>query len=291
MKALMKKTFEWVDIDTTHIFNNQYNTVDGRRIFDSDIIRFFDDIRLQYPDMCKCGYCGKWYLTEEEYQKHLNDELAKARKNCKGCFWHSVGRETSVDSKLNNIIFRPDGSEIENKTVITTIRYTDKGCRHIPEYGNCHYEEHKKYDKQTFEKCYFALNPFGNLFDVFRIENNGSILYSSYSYSFNVITLEYSIYNMRRKYSGIAKLTDSHDVRLQYPLDCSSNSALTRAFTELRSMMDTKVCALLAYNERVIDDRYYTQPDGSILNEAVINGTLTKRPKPVLTHWQYIGEE
>ena len=42
MKALLKNG-EWVEIDTTCLFNNQYNAA-GKRIFDQDIKRIVDDV-------------------------------------------------------------------------------------------------------------------------------------------------------------------------------------------------------------------------------------------------------
>ena len=41
---------KWVEIDTNYLFENQYNTVDGFRIYDDHIERIEDDVRFGYPD-------------------------------------------------------------------------------------------------------------------------------------------------------------------------------------------------------------------------------------------------
>lgn len=44
MKALLKSR-KWVEIDTRYLFHNQYNTIEGNRILDSEILRVVDDVR------------------------------------------------------------------------------------------------------------------------------------------------------------------------------------------------------------------------------------------------------
>lgn len=53
---------KWVDIDTSYLFNNQYNTKEGFRIFDSQIEEIRGDIR---EGLFTCGYCGKQYRGQE----------------------------------------------------------------------------------------------------------------------------------------------------------------------------------------------------------------------------------
>ena len=72
MKALLK-TGEWVEIDTACLFNNQYNTKDGKRIFDQEISRIVDDVRL---GLGKCRYCGALVKKGEE-EKHFLEREAK----------------------------------------------------------------------------------------------------------------------------------------------------------------------------------------------------------------------
>jgi len=43
-----------VDVETEHLFNDQFNTADFRVML-KDVVEIIDDIRL---DLKKCGYCG-----------------------------------------------------------------------------------------------------------------------------------------------------------------------------------------------------------------------------------------
>ena len=52
-----------VEIDTSYIFDNQYNTKDGFRIYDSQITRTINDIR---EGLHTCGYCGKQYRHDRK---------------------------------------------------------------------------------------------------------------------------------------------------------------------------------------------------------------------------------
>jgi hypothetical protein len=56
---LLANQGKWVTIDTQHLFNDQFNTVDGFRIFDNHIQMIQDDERATIG---KCKYCGN--LTE-----------------------------------------------------------------------------------------------------------------------------------------------------------------------------------------------------------------------------------
>lgn len=77
MKALLKKNHEWVDIDTRHLFHDQYNTVgpEGARIFDKDIIRIEDDARI---GMGHCKYCG----TLVKYIEEIDPEMYITMVDC-----------------------------------------------------------------------------------------------------------------------------------------------------------------------------------------------------------------
>lgn len=56
---LLANRGKWVTIDTKHLFNDQFNTVDGFRIYDNHIQMIQDDERATIG---KCNYCGS--LTE-----------------------------------------------------------------------------------------------------------------------------------------------------------------------------------------------------------------------------------
>ena len=74
MKALLD-CGEWVEIDTSNLFSNQYNTKDGRRIFDRNILRIVGDVR---HGLGKCRYCGALVKKGEE-EKHF---LEQENKGC-----------------------------------------------------------------------------------------------------------------------------------------------------------------------------------------------------------------
>jgi hypothetical protein len=48
---------KWVDIDTDYIFDNKYNTIDGKRIYDTWVDKIENDIR---EGVTECKYCGKY---------------------------------------------------------------------------------------------------------------------------------------------------------------------------------------------------------------------------------------
>ncbi len=136
MKALLKSG-EWVEIDTAYIFNNQYNTVDGKRIFDQDIKRIVDDVR---PGLGRCRYCGAIIKRGEE-NKHF-DEME--RRPCSGCFWErerlvSSTRQEPIIEKTTN----DNGEVTTRKTVVTTSKY-EKYCEYDKEYGGCTNKECRK---------------------------------------------------------------------------------------------------------------------------------------------------
>lgn len=282
MKALLKN-FEWVEIDTKVVFDNQYNT-NKERIFDSQIIRIVDDIRLLNPGFCHCGYCGKQFLTLEDYNKHLQEENAKARKTCKGCYWHSVHRESTSETKHLYTVYRPDGSEQQVCNVVTNISYTDKGCRHIPEYEVCEHEEHSKYKAHTFEHSYFVKHPYGNLFDCITPIQSKNV-YGSWYVDVYPETLSYKLYNSREVYSGVAVLNDRDTVQ-SFNIE-TENKTLKTAQDYARSVIEHYAKEITNFNKRVTDDRYWSNPDGSQMKSAIINGVEHFRPAPIETKWNY----
>lgn len=65
---------KWVDIDTNCVFNNQYNTVDGFRIYDEHIDCIVDDVRtdlnvffVKYPN-------GKNKIKKVDFQDKLKNK-------------------------------------------------------------------------------------------------------------------------------------------------------------------------------------------------------------------------
>lgn len=281
MKALLKN-FEWVDIDTTYIFDNQYNTKTGKRIFDADIIRIEDDIRILNPEICNCGYCEKLFLTKEEYEKHIAEENNKARKRCKECWWHSVYRETESKRTLLKTVFYPNGTEKNFYSEEEMVSYTDKGCRHIPEYKCCEHEEHSLHEMRDHKKDYFVRHPYGTIFEqmpTVKIDN----MFKSWVLIVNLEDLSWKLKNIRTEFTGITEIKG--DTASISHIDCGSNKTLLRAYSNVKPCILRHLKNVRRFNAMVSDDRYYTSSTGKKLSEVVINNKLVKRPTPINTKY------
>lgn len=100
MKALLESTKEWVDIDTSSVYENQYDTKDGRRIFDPEILRIVDDVRIGNPKFYPLPYFVKhpFGLLFEPFKTECSGEL--------GCtpyrYWFDLETlEYSIESGRN----------------------------------------------------------------------------------------------------------------------------------------------------------------------------------------------
>ena len=164
MKAVMKNGLI-VEIDTTCLFDNQYNLFPaegekhGKRIFDADIVRIIDDARV---GMGKCGYCGKLVKRGEE-EAHFAEEEAKIEK-CDGCFWWQnkiIGSSRSNSKPVRREL--ADGT-IEETCTSTTTYIMTKECVHKPQYGGvCTHKLHRRYGINWFtpENTFFLRYPDG----------------------------------------------------------------------------------------------------------------------------------
>lgn len=120
MKAQLKNG-KWVEIDTSILFHDQYNTMDGKRIFDRDIKRIVDDER---PGMGRCRYCGAMVKRGEE-EKHFQE---RESGSCAGCFWY---RNRVIDRQSKTAVEVKDGEKI---TVKTTVEKFEKYCEYAEKY-------------------------------------------------------------------------------------------------------------------------------------------------------------
>ena len=129
MKALLKSG-EWVEIDTAHLFHDQYNTTKefgNRRIFDNEIARIVDDARR---DMGKCKYCGALVKRGEE-EKHFTK---RESQSCDMCWWHRsviVGQPATTSESHTEV--DENGHEV-TQIIITTKKRTTKKCTYEGEY-------------------------------------------------------------------------------------------------------------------------------------------------------------
>lgn len=174
MQALLKAGQKWVDIDTSNLFRNQYNTANGRRIFDKDISAIRDDARR---NMGECRYCGALIKRGEE-EKHFTEMESKG---CTGCFWYT---ERAVDSKTStetNTTINENGESVtvQTKTTIETIKRVctysenDRANR----WSSCTLKECRRLGISWFtpENTFFLKYPNGldDITDFDRLQING----------------------------------------------------------------------------------------------------------------------
>lgn len=216
MKALLK-TGEWVEIETTHLFHDQYNASD-RRIFDHDISRIVDDARI---GMGRCRYCGAMVKRGEE-EKHFQE---RENKTCYGCFWYGDKLISSEKQPpVMETIINEHDEKVITKTVVTTSRY-EKVCKYSEKYGGCTYSECRRLgiDWFTPENTFFLKYPngFASIPEIDKLITRGFIVrddiidapYHRKVGSYTLIALlsyengkatgirAYRLYNSRRDYT------------------------------------------------------------------------------------------
>ena len=110
---LVLKTGEIKEVDTDFMFNNQYNTMDGKRIYDVDVERIIDDIRLGefYCSSVKQG-------TYDEVAQAISEKRAKINK-CNDCWWFH--KYTRVDDECHKKKIREGNKEIIDEHTVYEI--------------------------------------------------------------------------------------------------------------------------------------------------------------------------
>jgi hypothetical protein len=138
------------EVDTSHIFDNQYNTTDGKRIYDREVRCIIDDIRLGefYCSSVKQG-------TYDEVAKAITEERSKINK-CNECWWFN--KFTTVKDECSTERIREGNREtiIEKRVYDISCNYTatyGKQCIHDIEETPTLFREH------TF--CFFCEYPKG----------------------------------------------------------------------------------------------------------------------------------
>ena len=177
MNAIMKNG-SIVEIDTSCLFNNQYNTTDGRRIFDQDIKAIQDDAR---PNMGKCRYCGAMIRRGEE-EKHFSEREAQS---CTKCFWyrdHVTDRKTETRTEYTT----NENGEQTRQTIRTTTETICKQCYYNDSStasrnrATCSNRECRAYGVEWFtpENTFFLKYPngFESIPEVDKLESRGFIL-------------------------------------------------------------------------------------------------------------------
>ena len=113
------------EVDTSFIFNNQYNTTDGGRVYDTAVKYILDDIRLGE------FYCGGGKQgTYDEVAQAIADTRAKINK-CNDCWWFHD------HTRIKDECYRDVKETIEGnkKTIITNEKTVyELSCAYAPKY-------------------------------------------------------------------------------------------------------------------------------------------------------------
>ena len=126
MEAVLKNgTVE--QIDTTYLFNDQYNTVSGKRIFDGEILEIRGDVRY---GLGKCRYCGKMVRRGEEEEHYRQKESEKNPEGCRKCFWFSKGLVCGNSEVVSKSETRDDQNHIVVETVEKHTKVYEEHCRY-----------------------------------------------------------------------------------------------------------------------------------------------------------------
>ena len=157
MIAVMRDGRE-LEIDTNHMFSNQYNTVNDGQIYDEEIHHIINDKRIGlYYCSVKQGTYDEVLEAIKEHRSHIDCCL-----NCDGennqCYWYQT-KEQLVNDKNKNV-------RIENgKKIIDIISHEEYSmhCQHKDGYGGkCVYDIDEKPKLFTeINDCFFVKYPNG----------------------------------------------------------------------------------------------------------------------------------
>jgi len=206
MKALLKDCKTWVEIDTTCLFRDQYNTTDGRRIFDRDIKEIRDDARA---NMGKCRYCGALVRRGEE-EKHFSERESLP---CAGCFYfrdHITEREKNTETTTET---NERGKRVTVKK-ITTVERVEKKCSFCDGRTNCNHKECRAYGVEWFtpENTFFLKYPggFESIPEIDKLELRGFVLKE------NILNAQYRHTIGTYRLSAVLEYTDGKPSAVAY---------------------------------------------------------------------------
>lgn len=157
MIAVMRDGRE-LEINTNHIFSNQYITIEGTRIYDTEIHRIINDKRIGlYCCSVKQGTYEDVLEAIKEHRSHIECCL-----NCDGenkkCFWYQT-KERIVNKQERKVRYE-NGREITD--TVSHVEYS-MHCQHKDKYdGKCVYdidEEPKLFAEVN--DCFFVKHPNG----------------------------------------------------------------------------------------------------------------------------------
>lgn len=124
---LVMKDGEIREVDpTSTIFNNQYTTTDGVRVFDKDVKYIIDDVRLG-----EFYCCSKKQGSYDEVAQAIAEERSKINK-CAECWWFH--NRTRIDEECHD---EREKIREGNKEIIRIAekRVYELSCAYTPQYG------------------------------------------------------------------------------------------------------------------------------------------------------------
>lgn len=86
----------WINIDTKFIFENQYNTVNGHRIFDTWIDEIIDDVRTDKNIFFVKHPNGKDPIKKVDFKDHLKNKRFLSCYSVNGNYYR-ISRRSSIE--------------------------------------------------------------------------------------------------------------------------------------------------------------------------------------------------
>lgn len=111
------------DVDTSFMYSNQYNTISGRRVYDTQVKYIIDDIRLG-----EFYYGGGKQGTYDEVAKAIAEERSKINK-CDSCWWFN--KYTRIKDECHKETIKEGNREIITEKTVYEISCSHEGkCVH-----------------------------------------------------------------------------------------------------------------------------------------------------------------
>ena len=282
----------WIDVDTETLYKDCYYIKELDICLPDDcVVRVFEDER--FKDIYECPECG-FQGSFEEMQNHKKENSLLIRK-CKNCKFYKFKRvgEMKVDHFKEKVNLTDDSyTEIDNDRYIFNYK---KQCDYHYDGSVCKFEECSKADiTNPFKDCYFVQHPYGNIFNDFEYNRDliefecGTYVCKFYP-KIHRITME----NSRRKFDIDLPVRKCNSTYVECGWNLIEGGYDSKTLYNLERFVSSKVSDIysnaLRFNLKVTDDWYYTQPDGTVLNEVTINGQTVKRPMPI--DWDILGDK
>lgn len=260
MKLVMHNG-EIKEVNTGFIFNNQYNTTDGERVFDKDVKYIIDDIRLGefYSSSVKQG-------TYDEVAKAIAEERSKINK-CNECWWFH--EHTHIEDECHRE--REEVIDGNKKTIITNDKTVyELSCAHT-KYGGCvHDIEEIPILFRERQFCFFCEYPEGipdmkplKQFMIDNAEKYGIVPYwsdqeLSITNSFTHKKLFGSYKFEARSYDGCFEVSNARN-RFRFYVDLANKKFILCDYSsyKIASMLTEHKCV---YDHNTKQHKSYDQP-------------------------------